>query len=78
MDPLLKEFAQAIVDKQADYKRACCQFCGERHYHIIIDAAGNGLPFDKWVEKCDHLHGCVVLKAELLLATELLLENKSV
>lgn len=78
MDPLLKEFAKAIVDKQEDNEWACCQFCGERHYHIDKDAGGNDLPFDKWIEKCDHLSGCVVLKAELLLATELLLENKNV
>lgn len=78
MDPLLKEFAQAIVDKQEDNEWACCQFCGERHYHIDKDADGNGLPFSEWVEKYDHLPGCVVLKAELLLATELLLENKNV
>lgn len=78
MDPLLKEFAQAIVDKQEDNEWACCQFCDERHYFVDRDIEGNDLPYDKQYWKCDHLPGCVVLKAELLLATELLLENKNV
>ena len=78
MDPLLKEFAQAIVDKQEDNEWQCCQFCDERQYHVRTNAAGEELPLEEWHWECDHLPGCVVLKAELLLATELLLENKNV
>lgn len=78
MDPLLKEFAQAIVDKCRDDEWGCCDHCHEPFPYIYEDSEGNALPFEKQEYVCKHSAKCVVLKAELLLATEHLLENKNV